>query len=98
MIRPATVRQRGYLSALIVKDATASEASRLIGGLKRERPRTKDLLAVIIGAESSADGARLGRLLVELKSRTAHGEWLPILEALEISPRRAQRLMAVERR
>ena len=93
MIRPATARQREYLGALIVKDVTANQASRLIGDLKRERVTTKALLAAILEAKHGSDRARLGSLLAELKARTAHGEWLEVLNALQINPRRAQRLM-----
>ena len=93
----ATKAQREYLAALIVESATADEASRLIRDLKRERAKTKDLLARITEAERSGDRVRLGRLLVELKSRTAHGRWLGLLEGLGISPRRAQRAMKAAR-
>ena len=94
----ATKAQREYLAALIVESATADEASRLIRDLKRERAKTKDLLARITEAERSGDGVRLGGLLNELKSRTAHGQWLGLLEGLGISPRRAQRAMKAARR
>ena len=93
MIRAATLRQRGFLADLVVRDVTGDEVSRLILGLKRERATTKNLVAAIIEAERSGDRGKLGTLLVELRGRTAHGEWLPILGALEISPRRAQRAM-----
>ena len=94
----ATKAQREYLAALIVESATADEASRLIRDLERERAKTKELLARITAAERSGDRVRLGGLLNELKSRTAHGQWLGLLEGLGISPRRAQRAMKAARR
>ena len=93
MIRPATVRQREYVSALIVRGVTAEEVSRLIADLEREQVTTKALFAAILEAKHGSDRARLGSLLAELKARTAHGEWLEVLHALQINPRRAQRLM-----
>ena len=93
MIRPATLRQREYVSALIVRGVTADEVSRLIATLEREQERTKGLLAEIIEANRVGDRKHLGALLVELKGRTVHGEWVDTLQELEISPRRAQRAM-----
>ena len=93
MSAPATARQREHVAALITRSGTVDEVSRLIRGLKRERVRLKDLLRAIIEANRGGNRKRLGALLVELKGRTAHGEWLPILAALAINPRRAQRLM-----
>lgn len=97
MIRPATVRQREYVSALIIKDVTADEASRLIGDLRRDRIQTKDLLEAIIDANRLGKSKRLGSLLVELRARTMHGQWLPTLRELQINPRRAQRLVKAAR-
>ena len=98
MIRPASVRQREYVAALIVEDITADEASRLIADLRRERVTARRLLAAIIEAEQEGDRRRLGALLIELKSRTGHGEWLGVMSVLGIHPRRAQRLIRAARR
>ena len=40
---------------------------------------------------------QLGERLLKEKERMAHGEWLPFLERVEISPRWAQRYMQVAR-
>ena len=92
-MRPGTARQRAYLATLITKDVTGDEVSRLILGLKRERATTKNLVAAIIEANRVGDRKHLGALLVELKGRTVHGEWVDTLQELQINPRRAQRLM-----
>ncbi len=93
MLRPATLRQREYLAALIVEGTTVDEVQRLIRELRRERARTKDLLAAILEAKRAADRMQLGQLLLDLKGRTKHGEWIKVLELVGISPRRAQRAM-----
>ena len=94
----ATKRQREYLAGLIVESVTVEEASRLIRELKRERAKTKDLLARIVEAAATGDTVRLGRALVEAKALTRHGQWLALLKVLGISPRRAQRAMEAARR
>lgn len=72
---------------------TFDEASRLIGGLKREQRAFPELVEQIVAADRAGDVERLGRLLSRAKSRMAHGAWLPTLGELGIHPRRAQRLI-----
>ena len=73
---------------------TFDEASRLIGGLKREEMALPRLIEEIMEVDRAGDRDRLGRLLRRAQTRIRHGDWLPTLRRLDIHPRRAQRLMA----
>ena len=93
----ATVRQKRAVAALIARTAepvTFTEASRLIGRLRREEMAFAALVEAIVEADHAGDADRLGRLLTRAKRRVGHGDWLPLLQRLEIHPRRAQRLVA----
>ena len=92
-----TARQKRTVAALIAKTAqpvTFDEARRLIGSLKREQAAFPVLIAKIVEADRAGDLDRLSRLLADAKHRMKHGDWLPLLRALDIHTRRAQRLMA----
>ena len=93
----ATPRQRRAVAALIARTAepaTFDEANRLIRDLKREQQSFPALVEKILAADHAGDADRLGRLLARAKRRVRHGDWLPLLQRLEIHPRRAQRLIA----
>ena len=100
-MRRATPRQKRETTRLIAKTAepiTYEEASRLIGGLKREAHSFPALIEKIIAADHGGDVERLGRLLCEAKRQMRHGDWLTTLRSLELHPRRAQRLMTRSKR
>ena len=93
----ATPRQRRTAARLIAKVAeplTFDEASRMIGGLKREAESFPALIEKIMEADRAGDRDRLGRLLTRAKRRVGHGAWLPLLREVGINQRRAQRAMA----
>ena len=93
----ATTRQRRETARLIAKvaaPANFTEASRLIGRLKREEMAFPALIEKIIEADHAGDRDRLGRLLARAKRRVDHGSWLPLLRELGLNARRAQRLIA----
>ena len=93
----ATPRQKRKVARLIARTAepvTFDEASRLIGGLRREAESFPALIEKIIEANRAGDIERLGRLLTKVKRRVRHGDWLSMLRRLDIHPRRAQRAIA----
>ena len=93
----ATPRQKRETARLIAKVAepiSFTEASRLIGKLKRQQQSFPALVQKILAADRAGDHERLGRLLADAKHRMKHGNWMPLLGEIGIHPRRAQRLVA----